>query len=43
MEYYLEIDIGASSGRQIVGWTENDRINTEEVYRFANGVRQCDG
>lgn len=43
MECYLAIDIGASSGRHIVGWTENDRINTEEVYRFANGVKERDG
>ena len=34
MRYYLAIDIGASSGRHIVGWTENGEIRTEEVYRF---------
>lgn len=37
MKYYLAIDIGASSGRHIVGWLENGKIKTEEVYRFANG------
>ena len=35
--YYLAIDIGASSGRHIVGWKENGLLQTEEVYRFPNG------
>ncbi len=26
MKYYLAIDIGASSGRHIVGWQENGEI-----------------
>ena len=37
-KYYLAIDIGASSGRHIVGWTEGGELRTEEVYRFPNGV-----
>ena len=37
-KYYLAIDIGASSGRHIVGWTEGGKLKTEEVYRFPNGV-----
>lgn len=41
--YYLAIDIGASSGRHIVGWRENGEIQTDEVYRFPNGVEQSDG
>lgn len=41
--YYLAIDIGASSGRHIVGWTERGIITTEEVYRFPNGVKERDG
>ena len=40
MKYYLAIDIGASSGRHIVGWKENGALHTEEVYRFPNGVRE---
>ncbi len=40
---YLAIDIGASSGRHIIGWRENDEICTEEVYRFPNGIREEDG
>ena len=41
--HYLAIDIGASSGRHIVGWREDSAIKTEEVYRFPNGVRETDG
>lgn len=40
MNYYLAIDIGASSGRHIVGWLENNEIKTEEVYRFPNGMKR---
>ena len=38
MKYYLAIDIGASSGRHIVGYRENGEIKTKEVYRFPNGM-----
>ena len=31
---YLAIDIGASSGRHIVGWMENGVLRTEEVTVF---------
>lgn len=34
--YYLAIDIGASSGRHIIGWMEDDKLKLEEVYRFEN-------
>ena len=43
MKRYLAIDIGASSGRHIVGWRENGEIQTQEVYRFPNGVTEKDG
>ena len=43
MKYYLAIDIGASSGRHIVGWMENGTLQTKEVYRFPNGVQTHDG
>lgn len=36
MKYYLAIDLGASSGRAIVGHKENGEILCEEIYRFAN-------
>ena len=43
MRNYLAIDIGASSGRHIVGWCEGGAIQTKEVYRFPNGVTERDG
>lgn len=43
MKYALAIDIGASSGRHIVGWLEDGAINTKEVYRFPNGVTEQNG
>ena len=43
MNCYLAVDIGASSGRHIVGWRQDGEIRTEEVYRFPNGVRDQDG
>lgn len=43
MKRYLAIDIGASSGRHIVGWMENGEIKTDEVYRFYNGVTEENG
>ncbi len=43
MKYYLAIDIGASSGRHIVGWQEQGNIHTKEVYRFPNGVTESGG
>ena len=43
MKVYLAIDIGASSGRHIVGWREDGELKTREVYRFPNGVAERDG
>ena len=43
MQYRLAIDIGASSGRHIVGWMEDGEWKTEELYRFPNGVTEWDG
>ena len=34
MKYYLAIDLGASSGRHVVGHFENNELKLEEVYRF---------
>ena len=36
MGYYLAIDIGASSGRHILGNIEDGKMKLEEVYRFDN-------
>ena len=43
MKYYLAVDIGASSGRHIVGWVADGKIETEELYRFPNGMDEVDG
>ncbi len=43
MKHYLAIDIGASSGRHIVGWVEDGELKTKEVYRFPNGMDEVDG
>ncbi len=42
-KYYLAVDIGASSGRHILGCLENGRITLEEIYRFENGMVKKDG
>lgn len=42
-QYALAIDIGASSGRHILGWIEDGKLMTEEVYRFPNGPTERDG
>ena len=43
MKYYLAIDIGATSGRHIVGWLEEGKLCTDEVHRFPNGMDKVDG
>lgn len=43
MQYFLAIDIGASSGRHILSHLEDDRIVLEEVYRFENGYHKQNG
>ena len=43
MRAYLAIDIGASSGRHIVGWNDGGALRTEEVYRFPNGMAERNG
>lgn len=42
MKYYLAIDIGASSGRHIIGYKQDGVIKTEEIYRFVNGFKTYD-
>lgn len=41
--YYLAIDIGASSGRHILGHLENGKMVLEEIHRFSNGNVEKDG
>ena len=40
---YLAIDIGASSGRHIIGFYDNNEFITDEVYRFPNYFEYEDG
>ena len=41
--YYLAVDIGASSGRHMLGFVEDGKIRMEEIYRFENGMVKKDG
>ena len=34
---YIAIDLGAESGRVILGTLDSERIQLEEIHRFANG------
>ncbi len=43
MNYYLAIDIGASSGRHILCHVNNNKLELEEVYRFKNNVVKKEG
>ena len=38
--YFLAVDIGASSGRHMLGHLEKGRLVLEELYRFENGMKQ---
>ena len=43
MRTYLSVDIGASSGRHILGWIEAGRLRLEEIYRFENKLARKNG
>ncbi len=43
MSYYLAIDIGAGSGRHMLGHIQNGKLVLEEIYRFQNGAVKRDG
>ena len=32
MKTYLAVDIGASSGRHILGWLEDGKLKLKEIY-----------
>lgn len=42
MSYHLAIDIGASSGRHILGSLKDGKLQLEEIYRFDNGIHKID-
>lgn len=43
MKHYLAIDIGASSGRHIIGTVQDGKIKLEEVFRFENSQVRKNG
>ena len=38
MKYFLAIDLGATSGRHIISYEENNEIILKEIYRFPTGM-----
>ena len=40
---YLAIDLGASSGRGIIGWLDDERIHLREISRFTNDPVKVNG
>ncbi len=43
MYYVLAVDIGASSGRHILGYLQNGILKEEEIYRFENNIVNQNG
>lgn len=43
MQYYLAVDIGASSGRHIISYLQDGKMILEEVHRFPNGMIDKNG
>ena len=43
MKYYLAIDLGATSGRHIIGYKKNGEVVLEEIFRFQTGMLDMDG
>jgi rhamnulokinase len=42
-KYYIAVDLGASSGRVIIGSADGEKIFLEEVHRFENGPIENEG
>ena len=42
-EYYFAVDLGATSGRTIIGSIEDGRFTLEEVTRFPNNLIEQGG
>lgn len=40
---HVAVDIGASSGRHVLGWLEEGKIHLKEMYRFENGATPRNG
>lgn len=39
MNYYLAIDLGATSGRHVIGYLKDGQILLDEIHRFKTGMR----
>ena len=42
-KYFFAVDLGATSGRTIIGTLNNDRIELEELTRFDNNLIETGG
>jgi len=40
---FLAFDLGATSGRAIIGTISDGKLTSQEAYRFPNGVKEIDG
>ena len=40
---YLGFDIGASSGRAVLGFIDKNKLEIEEIHRFSNGHLDLNG
>ena len=40
-QQFLAFDLGAESGRGVLGHFDGERLNLEELHRFPNGRRSC--
>ena len=40
MKYYLAIDLGATSGRHVIGYEQDGQIMLEEIHRFKTGMNE---
>ena len=43
MSYCLAIDIGASSGRHLLGEIKDEKLTITEIYRFENSIKENNG
>ena len=43
MKSYIAVDIGASSGRLMLGQQKRGQLTLKEVHRFSNGFAMKDG
>lgn len=43
MTYHIAVDIGASSGRLVLGQLVDGSLRLEEIHRFSNGFTEQEG